>query len=54
MDDINREIDLENVQRIKKMSKQEIEKAKQEIMERFGEFLQVFVVCIFRGIKKRE
>uniref|UniRef100_A0A915PKS9 RNA polymerase II-associated protein 1 N-terminal domain-containing protein n=1 Tax=Setaria digitata TaxID=48799 RepID=A0A915PKS9_9BILA len=32
---IDREIELENLERIGKMSKQEIEKAKQEIMERF-------------------
>ncbi|VDK78366.1 unnamed protein product [Litomosoides sigmodontis] len=43
MDDINREIDLENVQRIKKMSKQDIEKAKQEIMQRFDPKLLDFL-----------
>lgn len=41
VDDVNKEIELENLQRIEKMSKQDIEKAKQEIVERFGEFLQI-------------
>ncbi|VDK81302.1 unnamed protein product, partial [Onchocerca ochengi] len=35
MNDISGEIELENLQRIEKMSIQEIEKAKQEIVERF-------------------
>lgn len=39
MNDISQEMEVENLQRIERMSKYEIEKAKQEIMERFGEFL---------------
>ncbi|VDP11607.1 unnamed protein product [Onchocerca flexuosa] len=43
MNDINGEIELENLQRIEKMSKQEIEKAKQEIVERFDPKLLDFL-----------
>uniref|UniRef100_A0A0R3RGJ7 RPAP1_N domain-containing protein n=1 Tax=Elaeophora elaphi TaxID=1147741 RepID=A0A0R3RGJ7_9BILA len=43
MNDMNKEIELENLQRIEKMSKQEIEKAKQEIVERFDPKLLDFL-----------
>ncbi|CAG9538064.1 unnamed protein product [Cercopithifilaria johnstoni] len=43
VNDINEEIELENLQRIEKMSKQEIEKAKQEIVERFDPKLLDFL-----------
>uniref|UniRef100_A0A1I8EF81 RPAP1_N domain-containing protein n=1 Tax=Wuchereria bancrofti TaxID=6293 RepID=A0A1I8EF81_WUCBA len=43
INDISREIELENLQRIEKMSKQEVEKAKQEILERFDPKLLDFL-----------
>uniref|UniRef100_A0A8R1XUW0 RPAP1_N domain-containing protein n=1 Tax=Onchocerca volvulus TaxID=6282 RepID=A0A8R1XUW0_ONCVO len=43
MNDISGEIELENLQRIEKMSIQEIEKAKQEIVERFDPKLLDFL-----------